>query len=207
MNALILLLAFALGAILGGQIIGKLQGLDLRHSGSGNLGATNALRSGGKMAGLLVLLIDAGKAWLAVTALPMLSPEPAAWLPWACGALAVLGHVFSPLAGFHGGKGVASTAGAYIALMPQALALGLIGFALCLMFSGYVSLSVLLAACLILLYVTCLSAVGIFSHAGAFATGMLLLILWAHRDNWRRLARGEENRFTAVMPIKPKTKS
>lgn len=205
MSAIILLLAFLLGSILGGQIIGRLRGLDLRHSGSGNLGATNALRSGGKVAGLLVLLIDTGKAWAAVSLLPSLQAEPVDWLPWACGALVILGHVFSPLAGFRGGKGVASAMGACAALLPQALLLGLTGFLLGLVLSGFVSLAVVLAASLILFHVACLSAIGALSHAGAFALGILLLILWTHRDNWRRLIRGEENRFTRIMLFKPDT--
>ncbi len=204
MIGLILLLAFGLGSILGGQIIGRLQGLDLRHTGSGNLGATNALRSGGMRAGLLVLLIDAGKAWIAASLLPLLAQPAPDWLPWACGALAVLGHVFSPFARFHGGKGVASGAGAYLALLPHALALGLVGFILGLSLSGYVSASVLLATSLVLFYVTCLSATGVWSLAGAFATAMFLLMCWTHRDNWRRLRQGTESRFTSIMLIKPR---
>ncbi len=200
----ILALAFLLGSVLGGQIVSRLRGLNLRQSGSGNLGATNALRSGGAPIGLLVLVIDAGKAWAAASLLPLLAIEAEAWLPWACAALAVLGHIYSPWAGFNGGKGAASGIGAYLALMPTALAVGLAGFIPALVLSGYVSLSILLAASLILLYVTCFSVVGIQSYAGAFAAGMLLLLCWTHRSNLLRLARGTEHRFEKIMLIKPR---
>ena len=202
MTALVLLLAFALGSILGGQIIGRLRGLDLRHSGSGNLGATNALRSGGSVAGISVLLIDAGKAWLAATALPQLLQQPADWLPWACAMLAVLGHIYSPLAGFHGGKGVAAGDGAYLALLPQALLVGVAGFLPCLLLTGYVSLSVMLGSSLILLYVACFSTTGALSLAGAFATAMLALLTFTHRENLQRLVQGRENRFEKVMLLR-----
>lgn len=203
MITLLLLLAFALGSVLGGQIISHLHGLDLRNSGSGNLGATNALRSGGVSTGLLVLLFDAGKAVLAVWLASLLTPPAPAWLPWACGVMVVLGHVFSPLAGFRGGKGVASGLGASLILLPWASLLGLAGFVLCLVLTGYVSLSVLLACCLILLKVACFSSAGIWSSHGLFALGMLLLLCWTHRDNLQRLARGNENRFKKVMLFKP----
>lgn len=204
MTLLALVLAAALGSILGGQIIGRLRGLDLRHSGSGNLGATNALRSGGIKMGLVVLLIDAGKAYLAAAWLPQLAAAPATWLPWACGALAVLGHIYSPWAGFKGGKGVACGLGACIALLPIALLWGAIGFAVVLVLSGYVSLSVLTATSLITLKVACFSSAGLLSLPGAFAMGMLVLLSWTHRDNLRRLVQGKENRFEKVMLIKPR---
>lgn len=203
-NALILLLAFMLGAVLGGQILSRLRGLDLRASGSGNLGATNALRSGGVKLGLMVLLIDAGKAYAAVTLLPELLSAPPVWLPWACGLLAVLGHVFSPFAGFRGGKGAASAVGASLALLPMALALGLTGFIIALLLSGYVSLSVLLATTLVVFHVACLSDPGLLSISGAFAGSLWLLLLWTHRENLARLAQGTENRFDKIMLLKPR---
>ncbi len=197
--ALVLLAAFLLGSLLGGQLLGHLRGLDLRRSGSGNLGATNALRSGGPAMGIAVLLFDAGKAYLAAAGLPALLSATPAWLPWSCAAAAVLGHIYSPWAGFHGGKGVATGVGAYLALLPEALLVGLAGFVPALLLSGYVSLSVLLGSSLILLYVVCYSAAGAFSLAGAFAATMLLLLSWTHRDNLQRLAQGREHRFDKVM--------
>ena len=205
MSVLALLLAALLGSLLGGQIVGHLRGLDLRRSGSGNLGATNALRSGGIKMGLIVLLIDAGKAWLAAAGLPQLVEQAPIWLPWACGSLAVLGHIYSPWAGFKGGKGVACGLGACAALLPIALLWGLGGFVIVLVLSGYVSLSVLTATVLITLKVACFSAAGLWSLPGAFALGMLVLLSWTHRENLQRLLRGNENRFEKVMLIKPRS--
>ncbi len=204
MTGLALVVAALLGSLLGGQIVGRLRGLDLRNSGSGNLGATNALRSGGVKMGLVVLLIDALKAWLAAAWVPLLVAQPASWLPWACGGLAVLAHIYSPWAGFKGGKGVACGLGACIALLPGALLWGLLGFICVLVASGYVSLSVMAASSLIVLKVACFSAWGLWSWPGAFALGMMLLLSWTHRDNLRRLARGNENRFEKIMLIKPR---
>lgn len=202
---LLIVLAFAIGSVLGGQIIGRLRGLDLRQSGSGNLGATNALRSGGLSSGLIVLLIDAGKGYLAVWICGAMATDGPAALPWICGIAVILGHVFSPLAGFKGGKGVACGLGASLFLLPLALSWGLAGFVICLLLSGYVSLSVLLAVSLILLQVTCFSAVGIWSWPGVFALFVLLLLFWAHRENIVRLYQGKENRFTKVMLVKPRS--
>ncbi|MGJ8669479.1 MAG: glycerol-3-phosphate 1-O-acyltransferase PlsY [Oceanococcus sp.] len=203
-SALALTLSFVLGSLLGGQLIGRLKGLDLRQSGSGNLGATNALRSAGISSAVIVLAFDAGKAALAVWLSQLLAPQQSHWLPWACGVMAVLGHVYSPLAGFKGGKGVACGLGASLYLIPWAALLGLAGFILSLTLSGYVSLSVLFACSLIVLKVACFSALGLWSAAGAFAVFMLLLLSWAHRENWQRLLKGEESRFEKIMLFKPR---
>ena len=203
MQLLTLACAFALGSLLGGQIMGWLKGVDLRQSGSGNLGATNALRSQGLLSGIAVLLFDAGKAILAVFIAHQLEATDDSWLPWAAAAMVILGHIYSPWAGFKGGKGVACGLGACLYLLPWGLLWGAAGFVSCLLLSGYVSLSVLLASSLILFYVTCISSSGIWSAAGAFSLFLLLIIIWAHRENWRRLLRGEESRFEKVMLIKP----
>lgn len=193
-QGLLVLLAFALGGILGGRIVGRLKGVDLRAAGSGNIGATNALRTQGSGFALLVLLIDAGKGALAVLLLPRLLPE-AAMLPFACGAAAVLGHCFSPWHGFNGGKGVATLAGVFLALLPQTFVWMLLAFVLTILLTGVVSLAMLFGALVALLAVTCFSPVGVFSPAGAFVLAMVLLVLVTHRDNWRRLWVGRESRF------------
>lgn len=193
-QALLVLLAFALGGLLGGRIVGRLKGVDLRAAGSGNIGATNALRTQGSGFALLVLLIDAGKGVLAVLLLPRLLPDATA-LPFACGAAAVLGHCFSPWHGFNGGKGVATLAGVFLALVPATFVWMLAAFVLTVLLTGVVSLATLFGALVALLAVTCFSPSGVFSPAGAFVLSMLLLVLITHRDNWRRLWAGQESRF------------
>ncbi len=195
MSLLAILLAFALGGILGGRIAGHLKGVDLRAAGSGNIGATNALRTQGRAFALLVLVIDVGKGVLAVLLLPQLAAQASAWLPFACGAAAVFGHCFSPWQGFNGGKGVATLAGVFLALMPIAFGWMLLAFVLTVLLTGVVSLATLFGALVALLHVTCWSATGVFSPAGCFVTLMVLLILATHLDNWRRLKAGNESRF------------
>jgi len=195
MSIVAILLAFALGGILGGRIVGHFKGVDLRTAGSGNIGATNALRTQGKGFALLVLLIDAGKGVLAVLLLPKLAVQMPDAVPFACGAAAVFGHCFSPWQGFNGGKGVATLAGVFLALMPLAFAWMLAAFVLVVLLTGVVSLATLFGALVALLHVTCFSATGVFSPAGLFVSLMVLVILATHRDNWRRLRRGNESRF------------
>jgi len=188
------LLAFALGGILGGRVVGHFKGVDLRAAGSGNIGATNALRTQGGGFALLVLLIDAGKGALAVLLLPRLAPELAS-LPFACGAASVLGHCFSPWAHFNGGKGVATLAGVFLALLPLSFVWMLAAFVLCILLTGVVSLATLFGALVAVLHVTCFSPLGLLSSAGAFVAAMTLLVLLTHRSNWQRLWAGEESRF------------
>jgi glycerol-3-phosphate acyltransferase PlsY len=193
--------AYLLGNIMGGQIAGRLRGVDLRTQGSGNIGATNALRTQGKKAALLVLAIDVGKGVLAALALPAV-PWP--WsggsadretLMYACGAAAAIGHCYPVFHGFRGGKGVATLAGVYAAVMPFALPWILLAFIAVVILSGYVSLATLTAALAALLNVTCFDERGIFSPLGAFCVSMTVLVLWKHRQNWGRLLRGTEHRF------------
>jgi glycerol-3-phosphate acyltransferase PlsY len=195
-----LLLAFALGGILGGQLMGLLKGVDLRRSGSGNIGTTNALRTQGAVFALAVLVIDAGKGVLAARVLPLLmaaiSGEPLPqWLPYASGALAVLGHCYSPWCGFNGGKGVATLAGVFLALLPVAFPWMLLAFVLVVLLTGIVSLATLAGGLVCFAYVLVLLAVGIASPPGAFTVAMVILVLWTHRENWQRLLEGTESRF------------
>jgi glycerol-3-phosphate acyltransferase PlsY len=194
-------IAYLLGNVKGGQIVGRLRGVDLRTQGSGNIGATNALRTQGRKFALLVLAIDVGKGVLAAGALPWL-----AW-PWgagefhretlayACGAAAAIGHCYPVLHRFRGGKGVATLAGVYATVMTAALPWILLAFALVVILSGYVSLATLTGALVALLHVTCFDARGLFSPLGAFSVSMTVLVLWKHRANWGRLFRGTEHRF------------
>lgn len=195
------LLAYLIGTIMGGQIVGALRGgVDLRKLGSGNVGATNALRTQGAAFALAVLAIDVLKgvvASLLVPALPsfgtpLLSRGDQAYL---CGVAVALGHCYPVFAGFRGGKGVATLGGVFAALMPASLPWLLGAFALVVMLSGYVSLATIVATLVAVLYVTCFSAAGLFSSAGAFTLAMAALVIWKHRDNLRRLASGTEHRF------------
>lgn len=194
-------LAYLLGNLMGGHLVGRLRGLDLGSVGSGNVGATNALRAGGTRFALMVLAIDVGKGLLgalAVPALPTSFGEPAATretLGYVCGAAVTLGHCYPALWKFQGGKGVATLAGVFGALLPASLPWILLGFALVLMLSGYVSLATLAATATAGLYLACFDARGAASSAGAFTACMAALVVFKHRENIGRLLAGTESRF------------
>jgi len=197
------LLAYLVGNLMGGQIIGLLKGgVDLRKFGSGNVGATNALRTQGKVFALGVLLIDVGKGVGAALLLPLLpwpwpqaEPWPQEWQAYACGVGVALGHCYPVFYRFQGGKGVATLAGVFGALLPAALPWILGAFILVTILSGYVALASVSAAVIALFYSACIDARGFWSATGAFTAAMTLLVVWKHRENLLRLARGEEHRF------------
>ena len=115
------------------------------------------------------------------------------WVAVGLGIAAVLGHIFSPFVGFRGGKGVATAAGIFVALAPVAVLIALPVWGLCLWLSGYVSLSSILAAGTLPLWVK-LTRPGALPAFWA-SVALALLILYSHRANIRRLLSGTENRF------------
>ncbi|MEQ1439778.1 glycerol-3-phosphate 1-O-acyltransferase PlsY [Fontimonas sp. SYSU GA230001] len=199
------LLAYLIGTVMGGQVIGALRGgIDLRKLGSGNLGATNALRTQGAKFALAVLAIDVLKGVLASALVPQLPVIGQPLLArgeqaYVCGVAVALGHCYPVTAGFRGGKGVATLAGVFGTLLTASLPWLLGSFVLVVVLSGYVSLATIVATLVAILYVTCFSAAGIFSAAGAFTLAMAALVIWKHRDNVRRLFAGTEHRFDRAM--------
>ena len=169
-------------------------GSNLRHIGSGNIGATNAARALGKGAGLLVLTLDALKATLPIVLTRALcSGQPRLhWLLCAVAAAAVLGHVFSVFLGFRGGKGVATALGSFMGLNPVAALLGALTYAAGYAVTRISSVGSLLAAALFPLWLYVLRAPA--AHF-AFAGFLLCVILYTHRENVRRLLRHQENRL------------
>lgn len=195
MNPLLLLVvAYLLGAIPTSYWMGRsLYGVDLRHEGSGNLGATNTLRVLGWKAALPVMLVDVGKGWLPVWLFPQLDAAPWGWA-LAYGGAAIVGHVFSVWVRFRGGKGVATSAGVFLGLAPWAVLAGFLVWLATLLATRIVSLSSILAA------LTIPVALLFTPHRGgdalvAFTVALAAFVLWAHRGNVRRLLRGEEHRF------------
>jgi acyl phosphate:glycerol-3-phosphate acyltransferase len=202
-----IVLAYGLGTAMGGFIVGRFRGgVDLRTQGSGNVGATNALRTQGGAFALAVLLIDAGKGVLAATAIPALPwPLPGAMmfgrpaLPFACGMAAALGHIYPAWFGFRGGKGAATLTGIYAALLPHAVPWMAAAFVLVLVFTGYAGLGTVTGALTALLYVTCFHPQGVYSAAGVFTLTMAMLVIYTHRENLVRLWHGRESRFEKAM--------
>lgn len=191
-----LALAYLLGAIPTGYWLLKLtRGIDIRQSGSGNIGATNAARTGGKILGVTVLLLDILKGWLASAILPiwLISPiEPGTRL--LCGTVAVLGHVYSCFLGFQGGKGVATALGALAGSSPMILGLVLIVWVVAAAMTRYVSVASMLAA-------AAMPIVHYLLHRPQpdvlLSVALAGLIVIRHQGNLDRLRAGTEHRLGA----------
>lgn len=199
------LLAYLCGSIMGGPLIARLRGgVDLRASGSGNVGATNALRVQGPAFAGAVLLIDLGKGVIATLLIPLMSipllagDEPSVAAPFLCGAAAVLGHVWPIFSGFRGGKGAATLAGALMILLPPAFALAALIYAAVLIATGFAGLSMLIAASL-LPFVVFVFGLEPAWPAAAFALFAAAITGLTHRENVRRMRLGTEPRFEKVM--------
>lgn len=198
MSAVLLILAaYLLGATPTSLWVGRgLHGVDLRHHGSGNLGATNTFRVLGWKAALPVVSVDVLKGYIPVAFLPgPFGLEGTGWV-LAAGGAAILGHAFSFWVGFRGGKGVATGTGVFLALAPWAVLVGLVVWLTAVWATRYVSLGSLLAAAVLPV------AVALTPHREGggvlpFAAGLTAFVIWAHRSNIRRLVRGEENRIGA----------
>lgn len=194
-----LAIAYLLGSLSGSLLLGKLRGVDIRTLGSGNAGGTNALRTQGWRFALGTVLVDIGKGALATALAGHWMPVGAqAWGTYAAALAAVIGHVWPVFHGFRGGKGAATLVGALAVAWPAALPVILGVWLLCLLASGYVGLSTVLAA-------IALFALSLLVHADPFRTAFALaiaaLITWTHRSNLARLRAGTESRFEKVRLI------
>jgi acyl phosphate:glycerol-3-phosphate acyltransferase len=195
---LALVIGYLIGGIPTGIVVCRLAtGVDPRGFGSGSMGATNVSRVAGKKWAIFVLLVDALKGFLPVKVLaPILAspaPESAVLCSIAMTIGLVAGHVWTPYAKFRGGKGVATTTGAMLALDSFAVLIALaVWFFVFLMFR-YVSLASVVAA--ITLPVTMLLLHDQPVEYRIFAVVLGSFIIFTHRANIRRLLKGEEKRF------------
>jgi acyl phosphate:glycerol-3-phosphate acyltransferase len=190
--------AYLLGSIPTGFLVAKAKGIDIRAVGSGNIGATNAFRVLGRPAGIFVLLVDALKGfaavWLASKIFWTLSVSESVLdtSRIIAGICAVLGHNYTCWLKFKGGKGIATTAGVYLALAPAALGIALATWIVLALVTRYVSVASIVAAAslpigvwftthnvLLLVVTTALSSLAIFKH----------------KKNIQRLKNGTENRI------------
>jgi glycerol-3-phosphate acyltransferase PlsY len=192
--ALLLAAAYLLGSIPFSYLVARRRGIDVRTVGSGNVGATNVLRTAGRAAGLTAFALDflkgAAATYLARTVLGGTS-----W-PALAAAAAVFGHMYPVWLSFRGGKGVATGAGAFLLLVPVPTALALLAFAASAVLTRYVSVGSVLGACVL---------AGTSFLAGPppvawSATAVALLVVWKHRGNLRRIVTGTENRLGASRP-------
>jgi glycerol-3-phosphate acyltransferase PlsY len=183
-------LCFLAGSFPTAYLVGRARGVDIRTVGSGNVGATNVFRVLGRGAGVFTLTVDVLKGLVPVLILEKWSGV--AWAPAAGAVAAVLGHSFSPFIKFRGGKGVATSAGAFLALLPLATLAALLVFLLLFSWTRIVSVGSLGGAAV-------LPAVAFVvngpSPAAILAAAVSFLIVVRHIPNIKRLLRGEERSF------------
>jgi glycerol-3-phosphate acyltransferase PlsY len=193
---LIVGLAFLVGSIPTGVLLSKsLGGEDVRRHGSGNIGAANVVRTSGFKVGALVGLIDILKGVVPVLIGRLIGVDEAVLAVIA--VVAVLGHDFSLFLRFRGGKGVATTLGAAVALAPAAAVLAMLGWLLIMYVSRYSSLASLAALGLLPILLVLTAQPAWFIAAGSF---LFVLGVWKHRDNISRLATGRESKFRRLKP-------
>ena len=196
--------AYLLGSIPTGFLVAKARGVDITKVGSGNIGATNAFRVLGKGPGTFVLVVDALKGYLAVFLAEKFGPQiagtsadTAVLFAITGGAGAILGHNYTCWLRFKGGKGIATSAGVLLGLMPKTLAVATGGWIIFFALTRYVSVASIVAAITVMVATwffyqsTALRIVGIFMGA---------LAIYKHKVNLRRLLNGTENRIGSKQP-------
>ena len=213
--------AYLLGSIPSGFVVAKVKGIDIRKTGSGNIGATNAMRVLGKPAGIFVLLLDALKGYAAVVWLTpfvfnLVAPHffkfdynhPTGFFfePFKgqdielqlrlfvfAGIFAVMGHNYTCWLKFKGGKGIATSAGVYLALAPWAVLIAVAVFILAVAITKYVSVGSIAAAIALPAAVWVLQPQNYF--LGIVTTALGALAIFKHRSNIQRVVAGTENRL------------
>ena len=193
--AAVLALAYLLGSIPWGYILLQWRrGVDIREYGSGRIGMANVLRTAGGKVAALVLVLDSGKGILTVVLARQVIDSTAGEV--AAGLLALLGHNWPIFLRFRGGRGIATGLGSLSVMAPIAAGIGALSFIPITLISRYLSLGSILGV-----MITCLSMLGL-ALAGVYSSVYTLyaftgsaIIIWQHRDNIRRMRRGDEHRL------------
>ncbi|HTS67061.1 MAG TPA: glycerol-3-phosphate 1-O-acyltransferase PlsY [Candidatus Acidoferrales bacterium] len=190
---LVLAIAYLLGAIPFGYLLVKWKtGADVRSKGSGNIGATNVMRTTGRATGIATLLLDIAKGYFAVWIADRLTHGD--WLAMSAAALAVMaGHAFPVFLRFQGGKAVASFVGAFLCLTPLALAVEVIVFVVIVAWTRYISMGSIIGAATFPLAVWLVARAPIPALAASVVAAGF--IIYRHRSNIERLRSGTENMF------------
>jgi acyl phosphate:glycerol-3-phosphate acyltransferase len=192
--------SYLLGSIIGSLLIRRFAGgVDIRTLGSGNAGATNAMRTLGKKVALAVLMIDVAKGWIAtgllapwaIPGIPPADPQLAAWVLPVCGIAVMLGHIYPLWYGFRGGKGVATLLGVVLGISPSLLIPMILAWLIAGILTGYIGLASIIAALAL--------AVSLWNRrAGTplvtFGSVAALLVIYTHRANIQRMLAGTEPR-------------
>lgn len=195
-TAILILTGYLIGAVPFGYLAGKLRGIDIREHGSGNIGATNVLRTLGKPIGITVLILDVLKGLAPVLIAKYFSDSSLVYILTAFAT--IMGHNYTFWLGFKGGKGIATSAGALLSLIMIPLGFAAAVWALLFFTSRYVSVASIGAALTIPIATGILQLKQDNWNTPMFAFTVILAILavWKHRGNIRKLCNGTENRFT-----------
>ncbi|HUS35825.1 MAG TPA: glycerol-3-phosphate 1-O-acyltransferase PlsY [Verrucomicrobiae bacterium] len=190
--ALTAIVSYLLGSSPTGYLFAKAKGIDIRTVGSGNIGATNAFRVLGKTVGISVLLIDLLKGFVACRYVAFGPTAPSEAHQMIAGLFAILGHNYTCWLRFKGGKGIATSAGVLLALVPAGFAIAATVFFVVLAMSRYVSLSSIIGAIVL--------PIGVWLAGGttsmiALTTFLSLMAIYKHRANIQRLIAGTESRI------------
>jgi glycerol-3-phosphate acyltransferase PlsY len=207
--AALLLVAYLIGSIPFSYLVVRLfAGADIRQHGSHNVGATNVARSFGKVPGVIALILDMAKGYSAIVIAQWITGRPewplpfgADFSPWhsrafwisVCGLVAMLGHMFPVWLRFHGGKGVATATGVFLAVDPIAVAAGMIVFLIVLLATRFVSLASMLGAASVPIFLRFLTHAPFWTINISIVIAMLIIV--KHHSNIARLTQGSERRM------------
>ena len=195
MPPLLVLAAYLLGAVPASYLAGKwTRGIDLRQHGSGNLGATNTFRVLGAKVAAPVMVFDILKGTFPVLAFSQWDGSPDWRWELAYGAAAIVGHVFSIYMGFKGGKGVATSAGVFLALAPLAVGVGLLTWLIVIRTTRMVSAGSVSAA-LVVMALLLMPFAHVPAEVKILGSAICLFVIFAHRENIKRILNGTESRF------------
>ncbi len=193
---LFFVLTFFLGATPNAYMAGRLlKNIDIRQHGSGNVGATNVFRVLGRGPGIVVFLLDFLKGVLPVATFMLVFPQQThhGLVALLIGLTAVLGHMFTPFLGFRGGKGIATGAGVVCVSFPVLFAVALFVWVVSFLIWRIVSVSSILAVCALFLF----SLLARQPHEISLALfGVVILIFYSHRNNIKKLRKGQEQRLS-----------
>jgi len=170
-------------------LLARRRGVDLRHAGSGNVGAANVLRTSGVPDAVIAFVLDAAKGAVAVLVAQRLSTEPAT--PVAGGLASIIGHIYPVWLGFRGGKGVATAGGVFVVLVPAAVGIAAAVFALAIWVTRYISVGSMAAAVTLAVTTAAMDVAAAVTVGTAIAA---VIIIHRHRGNLGRLIAGTERR-------------
>src|SRR6185369_5532998 len=189
----VLLIAYLLGAIPFGYLLVKLKtGADVRTAGSGNIGATNVMRTTGRGAGILTLILDIAKGYAAVWIAGRLTESGVLWMSVAA-VTVMLGHAYPVFLGFKGGKAVASVVGAFLCLTPWALAVEIFIFVVIVVSTRHISMGSIVAAATLPFALFMVARAPVAAVVAALIAGAF--VIYRHSSNITRLRLGTESVF------------